>query len=349
MFSSHIYYLFIRSAFWAIVYMKNRDNDNNKNGRLFGLFTPKNITKDDEYAEIPTNFKGFFVMLGRKFWNISNLSLLYSFMNLPFLFLLLGYSLREPVTVVSGPMTASFYGFWNAASGNEALSALFPVVGVFGKGYVYSTASYICFGIAALTFLTFGISNAGCANIIRSFNRGDPVFLVSDFFGTIKRNWKQALVIGVIDIIFSFLLVYDYLFWISQPGFMGGMLMYFALFLCVLYFFMRFYIYTIMITFDLSVYKIFKDAFLLSFLGFKRNILALIGIIVLFGLNMTICSWFLPIGIMLPIILTLALGMFISGYASYPVIRKYMIDPYFNEESEEDQDDDDEPLFEDRG
>ena len=28
---------------------------------LFSIFSPKPITKDDEFAEIPTNFKGFFV------------------------------------------------------------------------------------------------------------------------------------------------------------------------------------------------------------------------------------------------------------------------------------------------
>ena len=106
-----------------------------------------------------------------------------------------------------------------------------------------------------------------------------------------------------------------------------------------------------MITFDLSVYKIFKDAFLLSFLGFKRNLLALVGIIAVISLNLFICTVFLPIGIMLPIILTIAVLMFIAGYASYPVIKKYMIDPYYPDESESDEDysDDDEVIFEDRG
>ena len=318
---------------------------------LFKIFGPKSITKDDEFAEIPTNFKGFFVMFVRKFWNLSNLSLLYSFVNLPALFVFLAYALMEQGSVVNSPMFASYLNF-SQVSDSVALKTIFPFVSSFGTVSVPTTGTYICLGISLLGIFTFGLSNAGAAYIIRGYNRGDPIFLVSDFFSTIKRNWKQAIIIGILDIIISVVLVFDFFFWNSQPGFINGIFQYFALFLCVLYFFMRFYIYTIMITFDLSVYKIFKDAFLLSFLGFKRNLLALIGIIVVVSLNFFICTVFIPVGVMLPIILTLALLMFIAGYASYPVIKKYMIDPYYPEENSSDDefsDGDDEVVFEDRG
>jgi len=316
---------------------------------LFKMFTPKSITKDDEFNEIPTNFKGFFVMFGRKFWNISNLSLLYSLINLPFIFAFLAFSFTKQQVVVSSPMTASLFGI-SQASESFLPSVLFPVVSAFGTKPYFSTASYICFGIALLTIFTFGISNIGAAYVIRGYNRGDPVFLVSDFFGAIKRNWKQGLVIGIIDIAFSVVLVFDFLFWNGQTGFVNGILMYFSLFLCVLYFIMRFYIYTITITFDLSIYKIFKDAFLLSFLGLKRNFIALFGLLAVFFISFWLCTLYLPIGVMMPIILTIGLCMFISGYASYPVIKKYMINPFYKDsETEDDDTTDDEPVFEDRG
>ena len=318
---------------------------------LFKIFGQKSITKDDEFAEIPTNFKGFFVMFIRKFWNISNLSLLYTFVNLPALFIFLAYALMEQVSVVNSPMFASYLNF-SQMTDSVSLKALFPFVSSFGTMSVPSTGTYICLGISLLGVFTFGLSNAGAAYVIRGYNRGDPVFLVSDFFYTIKRNWKQALIIGVLDIVISFVLVFDFFFWNAQPGFINGIFQYFALFLCVLYFFMRFYLYTIMITFDLSVFKIFKDAFLLSFLGFKRNILALFGIVAVVTLNLFICTLFIPVGIMLPIVLTFGMLMFISGYASYPVIKKYMIDPYYPDEEISDfesDDNDDETIFEDRG
>ena len=323
--------------------MNKRDNRMS----LFRLFGNKRITKDDEFAEIPTNFKGFFVMFGRKVWNISNLSLIYSFVNLPVLFLLLGYSMRQPVSVVANPMTAQFYSFWQISQ-SLSLSSIFPFVSSVATSYVSSSATYVFYAISLLFLITFGLSNAGASYVIRGYNRGDPVFLISDFFGAIKRNWKQAVVMGVIDILLCVILVFDFIFWSSYPGFIGGMLMYFALFLCVLYFMMRFYIYTIMITFDLSIYKIYKDAFLLTFLGFKRNFLALLGIFATLSLSMFLCLLYLPVGIIMPIILTFGLFMFIAGYASYPVIKKYMITPFYEDENCSDYSDD-EPVFEDRG
>lgn len=326
--------------------MKNENSENNR--KLFSLFSLKPVTKDDEFAEIPTNFKGFFVMLARKFWNISNLSLIYTLVNIPILFLLLGYGLRESVTVVSGEVASSFYGLWNVSHASS-LSSLFPFAVTFSETYVSSTASYVCYAISVLFIFTFGLANVGAAYVVRGYNRGDPIFIFSDFFSTIKRNFKQGLIVGIADLLICTVLVFDFLFWSGQEGFVNGIFMYFALFLCVLYFFMRFYIYTITITFDLSVYKIFKDAFLLSFLGFKRNIVALFGVLAVFFLNVFICTLYLPVGIMLPIVLTLGLGMFICGYASYPVIKKYMIDPYYPEESCDEDGEEDEPVFEDRG
>ncbi len=320
---------------------------------LFKFFTPRSITKDDEFAEIPTNFKGFFVMYGRKFWNLSNLSLLYALCNIPVFFLLFAFAgfLNDSVLVPASPMFAAYYGF-EAVTGGGAINQIFPFVGAFTSASVPTTGTYICYGISALFFVTFGLSNVGAAYCIRGYTRGEPVFLMSEFFSCVKRNFRQGLIIGILDICFSVLLVWDYLFWSGQPGFVNAMFMYFSLFLCVLYFFMRYYIYTMAITFDLSIYKIFKDAFLLSFLGFKRNFLALLGIILTIALNLQIFFIIPSVGIMLPIIITSSTLMFISGYASYPVIKKYMIDPFYGDGQETDGEDggyDDEPVFEDRG
>ena len=318
------------------------------NFKLFNIFSTKSITKDDEFAEIPTNFKGFFVMFIRKFWNLSNLSLLYSFVNLPFLFIFLAFACMKQQDVVASPMFGALHGFSNI-SDDVMFGIFYPFVSSFKSVSYFSTASYICLGISVLSIFTFGLSNVGAAYCIRGYNRGDPVFLVTDFFATIKRNWKQGLIVGFCDILLSFILIFDFLFWNGQSGFMNGIFMYFSLFLCVLYFIMRFYIYTITITFDLSVYKIFKDAFLLTFLGIKRNLLGLLGIFVLLALSFYLCILYIPVGVMMPIILTLALAMFIAGYASYPVIKKYMIDPFYQDELGDEEEFDDAQIFEDRG
>ena len=321
--------------------------------KIFDLFkkTEKSVSKDDKYNGLLTNFPGFFVLLKRKFWNISTLNLLYVLCNFPvffFLFTLTGKT-SNAVLTVSSPMFSSLYGFLQSGFDKTAAAQIFPFVNTFINSYVPTTTTYILYGISALAIITFGLSNAGAAYCTRGFVRQEPVFLWSDFFSCIKRNFGQAFVMGVLDILISFVLVWDFLFWNGQAhlGFINGVFMYFSLFLCVLYFIMRFYIYTLLITFDLSIFKIFKNSFIMAILGFKRNLLCLIGIIFILFLNAELFIILPSLGIMLPVIITVALIIFLSSYCAYPIIKKYMIDPFYPDKDNDICDD--EPVFEDRG
>ena len=314
----------------------------------------KSISKDDKYNGLQTNFTGFFVMLGRKFWNISTLNLLYVLCNFPiffYLFTLTGKTKQEVVTV-SSPMFSSLYGFMQAGFDSVSSSQVFPFVNAFVSSYVPTTLTYVLYGISALALITFGLSNAGAAYCTRGFVRQEPIFLWSDFFYCIKKNFVQAFLMGIIDIAISVVLVWDFLFWNGRAhlSFMNGVSMYFSLFLCVLYFFMRFYIYTLLITFDLSIFKILKNSFLMAFLGLKRNFICLLAILFVFYINVQLFLILPSFGIMLPVIITISLLMFISTYCSYPVVKKYMIDPFYPESDDASYSDDaDESIFEDRG
>lgn len=310
------------------------------------------VSKDDKYNEIPTGFVGFFVMLKRKFWNLSTLNLLYAVCNFPIFFYLFTLTKQLHVSAfsVANPMLCVYRGFELASADNQILKMIYPFVSSFKTVYIATPAVYVFYGISALFLVTFGLSNTGAAYAIRGYTRGDPIFLVSDFFGCIKRNLRQAVIVGILDIVFSFSMFYAFTFWMSQSGFMSSVFMYVSLFLCLLYFMMRFYVYTIMITFKLSVFKIFKNSFILAILGFKRNILAFFGIFILFYISFFLFVALPSFGIMLPIIITYSLGMFMSGYASYPVIKKYMIDPFYGNENEngENNESENEAVFLDR-
>ena len=126
--------------------------------------------------------------------------------------------------------------------------------------------------------------------------------------------------------------------------------MYFAILaICILYFFMRFYIYLMMVTFDLSIRKILKNALIFTVLGWKRNLLALLGIAVITAINIAFFPLFAvtPLGIAIPLILPflyyLSVTAFTSAYAAYPIIDRYMIDPYQNPVEEDSQSDSNDP------
>ena len=93
------------------------------------------------------------------------------------------------------------------------------------------------------------------------------------------------------------------------------------------------------VTFDMKLMKIFKNALIFVVLGIKRNIMALLGLAVVTLFAVVLVIIFLPMGLgvtlVLPFVYYLALCAFIYTYAAYPVIEKYMIDPVATKKSVE--------------
>ena len=107
---------------------------------------------------------------------------------------------------------------------------------------------------------------------------------------------------------------------------------------------MRFYIYLMLVTFDLSIFKILKNALIFSALGIKRNLMAGLGILLLLALHVFLMILLLPeviITVILPIVYIFAAIGFITAYAVYPVIDRYMIAPYRKPRTEDDDTEDD--------
>ena len=94
--------------------------------------------------------------------------------------------------------------------------------------------------------------------------------------------------------------------------------------------------------------KLFKNALIFSVLGIKRNVAAFFGIVLIIGINLLLILGGLSIGLATPLILPLfyLLGVsgFITTYAAYPVIKKYMIDPYVDDTDNRDGDVQDESM-----
>ena len=94
-----------------------------------------------------------------------------------------------------------------------------------------------------------------------------------------------------------------------------------------------------MVTFNLSVFKILKNSLIFSLLGFKRNLVAFLGILagILIELICIIGAGgiLLPFGIALPFIILFSMFAYMKVYAAYFKIKEVMIDPYLAEHPEE--------------
>ena len=182
--------------------------------------------------------------------------------------------------------------------------------------------------------------NVGTAYILRNIAKGDPVFVWSDFWYAAKRNWKQALPFGMLDAGINVLLIWNVysMFLNSKGDYFTNTMFWCNIVLFILYFVMRYYIYVQMVTFDLKVFKILKNSLIFALLGFKRNLVAFLGILAGILLEL-ICVMgaggiLLPFGIALPFIILFSPFAYMKVYAAYFKIKAVMIDPYLAEHPE---------------
>ena len=66
----------------------------------------------------------------------------------------------------------------------------------------------LLYWLMCIPVVTVGFANVGITYIARNYSRRKPVFMVADFFTTIKKNWKQALVVGLINLLVTTVLLF---------------------------------------------------------------------------------------------------------------------------------------------
>ena len=315
------------------------DQNNQNKFSLFKKKEPHALTKEEIELEkkAPRNIGFFIKLFKRNFSKLISLNLMMLFKIFPLL--IAGYVyLQGPTTgFITSPLTPTLGGV-ALISGSPAVTTLASTIGITIQYPQYnSPALYIIAAILVVLAITWGWQNVGSTYVLRSMVRGEPVFLWSDYFYAIKRNLKQGLIMGILDFGIMGLLAFDIMYFSGISGSFAQDVMYFcSIGLAVIYCFMRFYIYTMLITFDLSIYKIMKNALIFTAVGIKRNFVSAVCLVLLIVVHVILIAWLLPSGIVLPLILPIfyfpALSAFASVYTAYPNIKKYMIDPQQGEE-----------------
>lgn len=287
-------------------------------------------------AENP-NLLNFFKFLGRKLNPLLSTNIMLVFGNFPIFFFLLAmsgyFSLQTttPYYLVYAPLRGAM--LFNQSPATAALWTIFERQ---MDVSVLTTADYVLFGLTGLLFITFGLVNVGVTYIIRNLFRGKPVFFFQDFFDAIKRNFRQALIYGILDILIIGLIGYDILFFNLNYGnhFVLDTMLFMSWCLALLYFFMRPYIYLMIVTFDLSLFKIFKNALYFTVLGVKRNFMFLLGTALVLLFEYVLLYAYFPLAVIVPFVILPALLTTMGIYAAYPKIKEIMIDPYYEEMSD---------------
>lgn len=258
-----------------------------------GLF---NFTKEGpgiskDMYESP--MKIFFGVLFRKFWKFIIINLFYFVSTLPIWALMYVTISKDVVTKVS------------------VQSMLFMIASVVG----------------------IPIFNTGFAFILRNFSRQRHAWIFHDLIQNIKKNIKQSFCLLLLDVFVAIMAFSCYVFY-SNPELSSGTLfsvlsvVYIVIF--AVYFMMHYFIYTIMVTFDLKFSEILKNALILTFIKLPRNV----GIgVLLFLMGYFIYGLGTNVGLVLCLLFFPVLANYIVTFNAVSLVDKYLM-PF--EEEEED-------------
>ena len=202
----------------------------------------------------------------------------------------------------------------------------------------------LVYSVILLPIVTSGLAAAGITNVTRNIARDKHSFGLSDFFETIKKNWKQALPVGIINALLYMILLFDiYFFYYCSEGAMATVGLAVAFSMTFIFTVMQFYIWTLMITFDFKLKQLYKNSFKFVFINMKMNLLCLFSIALIYAVNIAILLLFkshffpvLSIELFLYIILFPSFRYLLVQYCVFPSVKKYIIDPYYEEHPDED-------------
>ena len=319
----------------------------NKNG--------KGVTKKQVEFDKKLGFGFFFRLIKMRLGKFSATNLIFALCNIFIFVALFGRAgiLDGYVPAASNPL----YAHISAVAKNDmspAISSLYTTYCGSADFRVVSEASQALMNTVYVLILTFGVSTIGMVYNMRNVCIGEHIDTWHDFFYTIKRNFKQVVVVGILDSLLIVVLVYNILAYRTAAdfSFMYLVFYYASIAFAAIYYMMRTYIYLQLVTCEMSIGKMIKNSFYLTALGFKRNIVALLGSI-LFLFAMIYAYILLPqFTIVLICMFVFSFLTYLSVYCAYPVIKKYVIDPYYEEHPDERPEDPwstDEKVFIDRG
>ncbi len=234
-----------------------------------GLFTPgylkpgKGISANEPEKR---SFFRFWEIIGEKFSKIIGLNIIYVLFSLPFIVLM----------VFIAPIDY------------EWIKNLLPQMseGDISMAYISLKAFF-----AFIMFSIFGSGpiSAVYAHIIRCFANRTPVWVISDGKDIFKENFKQSMILVLIDILVIFFLPNAMKLYYSLYMQTQNTIFYIAIFVLaiafLIYGWMHFYIYQFMTTFTLTLRQIFKNSLLVTLGSIPFNlILTIISVAVIFAM-----------------------------------------------------------------
>ena len=210
----------------------------------------------------------------------------------------------------------------------------------------------VLYVLVSIPVVTHGLAEVGLTYVTRQFAREKHAFLPSDFFDTIKKNWKQGLVFGILELVINAIVAFALFYygsavWDHPENMLNVALLAVAMFIAMVQSFVWYYVYIQIVTFKMSFKQIVKNSVLFAAGGIRRNfmltviqvvIIAVVVALVFGGLYVDETITKVSLGFIIPgyILVYPAFRSFLIQFTVFPLVKKSIIDPYYEEHPEED-------------
>ena len=203
------------------------------------------------------------------------------------------------------------------------------------------------------------VGKVGAAYVLRNWARDEHSFMWQDFKASIKTNWKQALVIGLINGL-SFPVVYvayvTYGSMAATGGWFYAIPQALMVVILILWWMMNEVIFTMMVTYEMSIKTLIRNSLLMSIARLPIAFLILLGTVAI-PVAILLLVPYLEISLLVLLVIYGIIGIALIGFiqASF---SNACFDKYLNpriegakvnqglQQEEEDDDDDDTPSSE---
>ena len=266
------------------------------------------------------------------------------------------------------PKKAPFFRFWEVMWRN--ISKLLGLNLIFTLLHAPLLLSLIIFieaesnlknamtiALLVIQFILEGPIMAGCARVLRLIVLDKAFFLGDEFKKGFSKNFGMAFLIWLIDAVVIASVYAGFSVYPALAKSTGSKLVYIpyviSLAIALILLFMNYYMLPLQVATRLSKKSVFKNAFMLAVLAPKQCLITLLGIVLMLGSAIGLLllnSYFMFLLAFYPAAFIGYLVMFVN----YPVIQKYVINPYYEDTGEqnpeaEEEIPEEERVFTDRG
>ena len=218
-------------------------------------------------------------------------------------------------------------------------NSFFKFCDIFGRKFWYLMQLNALYLMLCIPIITIGPATVALTQVMRKFVLEQPIFVFSEFFSTFKKSFNfRTVATGIFTLIlfvaFGFSMLISVAAVYGEPS--GGAYLALALNTVsgIVLLTMCGYIYPQMACLNLKMPAMFKNAGILCVAGFKRNVVTVLGFTATFSiLGVLLLAW--PVLISLLPLLPFAQLAFLSVFNAYPSIQKYIINPYYESQGEQ--------------